>query len=561
MAGADMPEKLGRADASCASTFHLRILHDAARELSSLTTPHQIGKAFLLTAMGGLGASSAFFVLAGTKGTLGGDNLVMHRGLPAGEGPKLELDSGQIWRQWLAKGDGDCLPGKPRVIIAEASQESALFPQGTKLLARWNQNGGLGGLLMLGPRLGNAVYGPEDQDFLLSLTDTLLGALSRACLTQRLAIMGQDLASRNALLNNRVFQQDTLIQALTEMSAMTSPEQLLESYLLSMAGTAGSGRAFVFLADRSGTIRNFSGRGVARTSLSGLDPVRFRQVVTSGLFTAGGRKSDWLDAPRDLAECGLPEDSPGIWFVAGEDAFGFVGLGPRLDGSSMDQSRRETLLAVTGAFLTSLRMVRLLETQRIRNDELAASNIELARLIEELTSAKGEIDGLQRAKARIKELVVQEMNRVSRATWMDFCLIVIVAAAIGFLFNWANPSGVDLVPFHWSRPASVAADVGTSRRLVESGQAVLIDARPQDSFKLKHIAGATNLPSALFDFMYGMRLAKLPLEKPVLVYGRTVSRLYDETVADLLKKRGHKDVRVLQGGMEAWKLAGGTLKP
>jgi len=414
---------------------------------------------------------------------------------------------------------------------------------------------------MLGPRLGDNVYGPEDQGFLLSLTDTLLGALSRACLTQRLAAMGQDLASRNALLNNRVFQQDTLIQALTEMSAMTSPEQLLESYLLSMAGSAGAGRSYVFLADRTGAVRHFSGRGVVRTSISALDPVRFRQVVTSGLFTAGGRKSDWLEAPRDLAECGLLEDSPGIWFVAGEDAFGFVGLGPRLDGAPLDQGRRETLLAVTGAFLTSLRMVNLLEAQRIRSEELAASNTELARLIEELTSARGEIDGLQRAKARIKELVVQEMDRVSRVTWMDFGLIVVVAAAIGFLFNWANPSGVDLVSSNWSRPTAVTAEVGTSRRLVESGQAVLIDARPQESFKVKHIEGATNVPSALFDFMYGMRLAKLPPEKPVLVYGRTVSRLYDETVADLLKKRGHKDVRILPGGMEAWKLAGGTLKP
>jgi len=561
MPDADLSGAPGRTDVTGASTFHLKILHEAARELSGLTTPHQIGRAFLLTAMGGLGASSAFFVFSGAKGQPGGEDLVMHRGLPAGESRKLELDSGQVWRQWLAKGGGDCLPGKPRVIIAEASRENALFPQGTKLLARWSQDGGLGGLLVLGPRLGNAGYGPEDQDFLLSLTDTLLGALSRACLTQRLAAMGQDLASRNALLNNRVFQQDTLIQALTEMSVMTSLEQLLEIYLLFMTGTAGSGRAYVFLADRSGTIRHFSGRGIDRARLSGLAPVRFRQVVTSGLFAAGGRKSDWLEAPRDLAECGLPEDFPGIWYVAGEDAFGFVGLGSRLDGSPLDQGRRETLLAVTGAYLTSLRMVGLLEAQRKRNEELAASNAELARLIEELTSARGEIDGLQRAKARIKELVLKEMNRVAKASWVDFGLILTVAAAVGFLFNWANPSGVDLVPSHWSRPAAATADVGASRRLVESGQAVLIDARPQESFKLGHIAGAANLPPALFDFMYGMRLAKLPPERPVLVYGRTVSRLYDEAVADLLKKRGHKDVRIIQGGMEAWKRAGGTLKP
>ena len=44
--------------------------------------------------------------------------------------------------------------------------------------------------------------------------------------------------------------------------------------------------------------------------------------------------------------------------------------------------------------------------------------------------------------------------------------------------------------------------------------------------------------------------------KKVIVYGGTISRLYDLELANKLLLRGHKEVRVLQGGMAAWEEKG-----
>jgi 3-mercaptopyruvate sulfurtransferase SseA len=40
------------------------------------------------------------------------------------------------------------------------------------------------------------------------------------------------------------------------------------------------------------------------------------------------------------------------------------------------------------------------------------------------------------------------------------------------------------------------------------------------------------------------------------VYGGTVSKLYDYELTAILMNRGHKDVRILEGGMSAWEKKG-----
>jgi len=41
-----------------------------------------------------------------------------------------------------------------------------------------------------------------------------------------------------------------------------------------------------------------------------------------------------------------------------------------------------------------------------------------------------------------------------------------------------------------------------------------------------------------------------------VVYGNTISRPYDLEIADKLMLRGYKDVRVLDGGLQAWEAKG-----
>ncbi|MCP4112820.1 MAG: rhodanese-like domain-containing protein, partial [Desulfobacteraceae bacterium] len=90
----------------------------------------------------------------------------------------------------------------------------------------------------------------------------------------------------------------------------------------------------------------------------------------------------------------------------------------------------------------------------------------------------------------------------------------------------------------------------------EAESVIIIDARPSEFFRQKHIKRAVNLPPALFDFVYMMRFNNLDPQKELIVYGRNISRHYDEEVVFKLVSRGHKNVKVLAGGLPAWEKAG-----
>ena len=53
-----------------------------------------------------------------------------------------------------------------------------------------------------------------------------------------------------------------------------------------------------------------------------------------------------------------------------------------------------------------------------------------------------------------------------------------------------------------------------------------------------------------------MTFAKENKEKKIIVYGGTVSKLYDRELADKLLLRGHEQVRILEGGLAAWEAKG-----
>ena len=56
--------------------------------------------------------------------------------------------------------------------------------------------------------------------------------------------------------------------------------------------------------------------------------------------------------------------------------------------------------------------------------------------------------------------------------------------------------------------------------------------------------------------MYMMELSEIDKKQEVVVYGRTISRHYDEQMAGKLIMRGHRNVVVLKGGLAEWKKMG-----
>jgi len=64
------------------------------------------------------------------------------------------------------------------------------------------------------------------------------------------------------------------------------------------------------------------------------------------------------------------------------------------------------------------------------------------------------------------------------------------------------------------------------------------------------------MPLALFDIVYMMNFAEEDKNREIIVYGRTVSKLYDLEVASKLMLRGYTNVKILEGGLSAWERSG-----
>ena len=69
------------------------------------------------------------------------------------------------------------------------------------------------------------------------------------------------------------------------------------------------------------------------------------------------------------------------------------------------------------------------------------------------------------------------------------------------------------------------------------------------------------MPLAIFDIMYLMSASRLTAASAIIVYGRTISSLYDLQVARKLILRGHANVKILQGGLSAWVKNGYPVAP
>lgn len=159
------------------------------------------------------------------------------------------------------------------------------------------------------------------------------------------------------------------------------------------------------------------------------------------------------------------------------------------------------------------------------------------------------------------EKEAERQLQTPRLSWVDFVVVVFVSLLCGILFNMANPNGISLIPESWSwEPISTVAPSMANEKHT-GGETLFVDARPAVFYEKEHIAGAVNVPSSLFEIMYMMELSDVDKMKDVIVYGRSISSLYDAQVARKLILRGHKTTMILKEGMPAWKKKGYPVKP
>ena len=58
-----------------------------------------------------------------------------------------------------------------------------------------------------------------------------------------------------------------------------------------------------------------------------------------------------------------------------------------------------------------------------------------------------------------------------------------------------------------------------------------------------------------------MKLAQVPQDQELIVYGRNFSRRYDQEVGLKLKSKGHTRITILTGDLSEWRRSGLPLVP
>jgi CRP-like cAMP-binding protein/rhodanese-related sulfurtransferase len=153
---------------------------------------------------------------------------------------------------------------------------------------------------------------------------------------------------------------------------------------------------------------------------------------------------------------------------------------------------------------------------------------------------------------RMIEKDAQQLYQARRLSWLDFLLVIGVSVILALMFNRANPNGIPLFPTFPDRKAIPEISADRAMEEVKKGEALIVDAGPEDFYAKKHIQGAISIPLSLFDVVYLTTFGEEDKGKKVIVYGGTFSKLYDWEVAAKLLLRDHKDLKVLEGGIAAW---------
>lgn len=558
--------------------FLLESLAEITHELAGQATPAGIIRVFLPMAMGPLGLTWGYIALCTPDGQIQAQS---SRGLEMHETASLAIAAPELTARFFvppeAVGAAPPDPGQPPVLLAgQLLGRNGLLPEGTETMAVWAVDQDLRGLVVLGGRLTETLLDADETVYLEKLIGNISMAVRCAGNAEAVARMSRVLAERTehlekALaarastqdeLDRRAFHLSVLFETTRELSGELDPVRAMDTFLKTVVGSFGLERAFLAVLDDAEETPVLAALGLSEQERASLVTPRARQTLL-GLFVASKDRMPRPLESRTLTQppAGLPGDPRIVLlFAVDEQCRGVLALGPRLSGRELTRAEQELLKAQLDSFMLSLDGARQHETAKRLNLDLFQRNIDLRETIAQLTSAKQEIDLLQAAKIRISAALRGELERMKRFSWRDLALIMLVSLCLGLLYNLVSPGRVEIVPRALFTPAPPALTAAAAKAELDAGSAVLIDARPAEFFEQERIRGAVNLSPALFDFVYAMRFADLPLDARIIVYGRSVSLLYDRQVAGKLALRGHESVALLDGGLEAWRKAGFPLE-
>ncbi len=538
--------------------FQLNILYQSAKELADLADPRELAKAFLLNCMGGVGAGLGFLVL---KAPAWEGGMVTTLGLTTEARERLEAV--------LSTGDfpipDEASPQSAQVLMRDAPGADESFPRETAIVFGWKSESGMAGLLGLGPRISGLPYDAEVTNFLQNLLHTFSQALNNAVAGETISLLNRDLLDKNlqlelalhqakeaqAHLDRRIFHLHTLYDTSLELSLLHDVKAMLDTFSLLLQGAFSLEGDCILLYDQRNEELLQTLRGDV-TYTPGFTVEQAKALLFKSISASAFERLQPLSAQFLTPET-FADDPPTLpfslhrtlLFRVDEHCLGLFFLGAKLTQEEMSEEEAGVLLTLVHNFLVFLEKARSFEIIQRLNQDLNARNVELQNTLDELTASRGRVEMLERAGARLRSMLQREAERIGRVSKWDFIWLLAASLLLGVLFNANNPNGVELIPevMRHTTPPMISPD--QAKELLKRG-AVLVDARPAAFYEQGHAEGSINMPPTLFDFIYSMRFGELDLDAPIVVYGRTISRLYDAEVAQRLRAQGHENILILE---------------
>lgn len=560
--------------------FFRSTIGDAHLEMVQQGSPAKIMETALLTGMGALGATYGFIA------TLRQDNGlvdVVSRGLKNGEQAFIKDNLLNLHPHYFSSDEisNTEFYVDIKTVPAEPGQYQLFGDTPFHVVVDWRFEKLRQGLMGFGRTLNGRSLVDDEKEFLFSLTDRMMMALQNLAtrsfvhtleneLDQARQRTAETTASSLAVkkdLEETLFRQSGFDDIFHELSGLRSSAQVVDAFLLVLLGIFSAENGHIVYWDDTNPTVQVASRGPHHEALDVTDAETVKQKVQH-LF-----ELQRMDSPSAMDAAVLPAERlkllapqiPGshiaLLFQLDNRTRGILSLGKRIVAALYGPREQEQLVAFTRNFLAFLKNSRSFETIQRLHDQQEQKNIELNETIEALSSCRTTIDGMEKAGERIKTAIAKATTRTKQISIADITMILIAGIALGLAYNFASPSGISIMPAVWQQPPSTYIHAGDADNMVRHRDAIFVDARPTEFYKQKHIDGAFNLPPGLFDFVYMMQLSNLESEKPLVVYGRTFSRHYDETIAFKLTERGHREVYVLRGGLAAWQGKGLPVNP
>jgi len=556
-------------------TFHLHVLFETVRELSLQSSPGEVMQSFILMSMGALGTSQAFVL--GRTGRTSAPH--MHtRGIAAAHRERIAALLKTV--QARMGEENDVVPHQ--ACIVGINEAPSWDPELTdvRLLVEWFVDARHYGVLGYGAKISGAGYDAEDEAFVLRLVSAFMDAMQVAMAGETVRQLNDALQQKNleledalqdahaiqADLDRRYFHFKSICETTRELSATRDARQLLSSFLLSVMGIFSARTGFAVLWNRPESSLAQIARGYVPEEgpvydLQRMDAV-FRELIHPPFVPAIGKKQYHLLTQAELSVVQLPGEPRMVAaFTVDMSHYGLVGLGPSLTDDMDRQPDMDLLSTLVQSFLVNLGNALAFATIEKLNSDLLIKNQELQQTLDELRQSRQTITLLESARNRLRTFLQTETLRIKRVSMLDCIALAVISLVLGMVFNASNPGGIPLRPQTWDIPKAQRIDPSWAGLKHESRGALFLDARPVEFFDQSRIAGAENLPLNLFDFVYSMRFAMLPPDQEIVVYGRNISRRYDELVAAKLMERGMRKVRVLSGGLRGWKDEGFPVEP